>query len=112
MDDGDDLPMEYTITHPVDPQEAALREGVVPKNIAWLSEDNTARGRLTDCETGLDSLTDAGIGEWPWFYDTVKNAIEFGKEPPVYATEALLTCAVIDAAMQSFTTGARVTPLL
>ena len=95
-----------------DPQEAALREGVIPKNIAWLSEDNAARGRLIDGETGLDSLTDAGIGEWPWFYDTVKNAIEFDKEPPVYAAEALLTCAVIDAAMQSFTSGARVTPLL
>ena len=91
-----------------DPQEAALRSGIVPNNIAWLSEESAARGRLIDGATGLDSLTDAGIGEWPWFYHAVKNTIEFAHEPPVLASEALLTCQVIDAALRSASTGMRV----
>lgn len=90
-----------------DPQEAALRQGIIPNNIAWLSEDNAARGRLIDGDTGLDSLTDAGIGEWPWFYHAVKNAIEFNQPAPVLASEALVTCAVIDAALISAQTGSR-----
>lgn len=90
-----------------DPQEAALRQGLVPTNIAWLSEDNNARGRLIDGDTGLDSLTDAGIGEWPWFYHAVKNTIEFNQTAPVLASEALVTCAVIDAAIMSAQTGAK-----
>ncbi|MGL4766908.1 MAG: Gfo/Idh/MocA family oxidoreductase [Formosimonas sp.] len=91
-----------------DPQEAALREGLIPDTIAWLSEDLHARGRLIDGATGLDSFTDVGIGEWPRFYHGVRNCIESNQPAPVLPHEAALTCAIIDAALRSHTTGARI----
>ena len=91
-----------------DPQEAELRQGIIPSECAWVSEIEAARGHLIDGATGQVSRTAAGIGQWPTFYTQVKSAIEGKATPPVLATEALLTCKVIDAAQKSARSGQRV----
>jgi predicted dehydrogenase len=91
-----------------DPQEALLRQGRIPQAIDWVREDEAARGRLIDGATQAVRLTDAGVGCWPYFYAQVKRAIECDEPVPVFASEALLTCEIIDAALLSAERGARV----
>lgn len=91
-----------------DPQEAALRSGKIPSSIKWLNESDEARGILIDGASGSASKTPVGSGQWPWFYQTVKKAIEDNKAPPTLAAEALITCAIIDAAQLSAKTGKRI----
>lgn len=90
-----------------DPQEAELRKGIIPTEDAWMSEDEGARGYLIDAQ-GQVSRTEAGVGQWPVFYKQVRAAIEVKSPAPVLATEARLTCAVIDAARESAQKGAKV----
>ncbi|AXF85457.1 scyllo-inositol 2-dehydrogenase (NADP(+)) [Ephemeroptericola cinctiostellae] len=91
-----------------DPQETELRKGIIPNEHAWVSEIEAARGHLIDGVTGQVSRTAAGIGQWPIFYTQVKSAIEGKTIAPVLATQALLTCKVIDAAQKSAHSGQRV----
>ena len=91
-----------------DPQEAELRQGVIPKDTAWVREIDAARGHLIDGATGQVSRTAAGIGQWPVFYTQVKAAIEGDAAAPVLASQALLTCRIIDSAQQSARSGQRV----
>ena len=91
-----------------DPQEAELRKGIIPREKAWVSEIDAARGHLIDGSTGQVSRTTAGIGQWPVFYTQVKSAIEDSTTAPVLASQALLTCQVIDAAQKSAHSGQRV----
>lgn len=91
-----------------DPQEAALRSGVSPNIIGWLTESDEARGILIDGGTALSVRTEAGVGEWPFFYDAVRKAIEFNQAPPILVTELLMTCAIIDAARVSAQTNQRI----
>lgn len=81
-----------------DPQEAGLRLGAKPNKIRWLAEADEARGLLIDGDTALISRTEAGVGEWPFFYDAVRKTIELNQVPPILAKELLVTCAIIDAA--------------
>ena len=91
-----------------DPQEAQLRQGLIPQRDSWVSESDDARGHLIDGVTGEVKRTAAGIGQWPVFYKQVKAAIEGTADAPVLADQAMLTCKIIDAAQESARSGQRV----
>lgn len=91
-----------------DPQEDQLRQGVIPTKQHWLQENEHYRGRLIHGNSDQVSRTGAGVGNWPFFYEQVKKAIEEGETPPVLANEALITCDIIDAALESASNGERI----
>lgn len=90
-----------------DPQEAELRRGTIPSRTDWIAESPDARGRLIS-GAGEVSLTSAGVGEWTRFYDGVMATLTHNAQPPVVATDARLTCAIIDACIRSSTSGQRI----
>lgn len=87
-----------------DPQEAELRHGTVPNCIDWITESPDARGRLIS-DTGEVRLTAAGVGEWTRFYSGVMATLAHNAPPPVAASDARLTCTIIDAAISSAVSG-------
>jgi scyllo-inositol 2-dehydrogenase (NADP+) len=91
-----------------DPQEAPLRAGEIPTKIDWQTESEAARGRLLDGVSQAETRTQAGVGQWPYFYAQVARAISGNGEPPVLASEAVVTCEVIDAALASHQRGMKV----
>jgi scyllo-inositol 2-dehydrogenase (NADP+) len=96
------------VTHGLDPQEAALREGRRPGDgTAWGVEPESAWGTLgaEDSVRPVPSLP----GDYPAFYAAVASALRDGTAPPVTALEAAATLEVIEAARRSAATGQAVT---
>ncbi|MEE4542160.1 Gfo/Idh/MocA family oxidoreductase [Streptomyces sp. V4-01] len=96
------------VTHGLDPQEAALREGRRPGDgTAWGVEPESAWGTLGAEESvrPVPSLP----GDYPAFYAAVASALREGTAPPVTALEAAATLEVIEAARRSAATGQAVT---
>lgn len=92
------------VTYGLDPQEAALREGLRPgEGAAWGAEPESAWGTAgTDENTkSVPSLP----GDYPAFYAAVETALREGTPPPVTALEAASTIEVIEAAGESARTG-------
>ncbi|MFG1805921.1 Gfo/Idh/MocA family oxidoreductase [Streptomyces sp. NPDC049040] len=92
------------VTYGLDPQEAALREGLRPvEGAAWGEEPESAWGTAGTDENvrPVPSLP----GDYPAFYAAVGTALREGTPPPVTALEAAATIEVIEAAGESARTG-------
>jgi predicted dehydrogenase len=92
------------VTHGLDPQEAALREGLRPgEGAAWGAEPESAWGTVGTDEPGrpVPSLP----GDYPAFYAAVEAALRGGTAPPVTALEAAAALEVLEAARRSAATG-------
>ncbi len=97
------------VTYGLDPQEAALREGLRPGEGAdWGAEPESAWGTLgTD---GSVRPVPSLPGDYPAFYAAVAAALRDGTPPPVTALEAAATLEVIEAARRSAHEGRVVEP--
>ncbi|MCX3061448.1 Gfo/Idh/MocA family oxidoreductase [Streptomyces beihaiensis] len=100
------------VKYGLDPQEAALREGVRPVvGEPWGVEDESLWGRLG---SGESPLTGGGTpyptldGDYPAFYAAVAAALREGAPDPVPATEAAAALDVLEAARRSARDGAAV----
>ncbi|QKV94748.1 Gfo/Idh/MocA family oxidoreductase [Streptomyces sp. NA02950] len=91
----------------LDPQEAALREGLrpgTPDTGPWGVEPESGWGRLG---AGESPLTGGGIpvptlpGDYPAYYAGVAAALRDGTRPPVTAAEAAAALHVLEAARLS-----------
>ncbi|WUH93380.1 Gfo/Idh/MocA family oxidoreductase [Streptomyces sp. NBC_00433] len=92
------------VTYGLDPQEAALREGLRPgEGAAWGTEPESAWGTAGTDENvrPVPSLP----GDYPAFYAAVETSLREGTPPPVTALEAAAAIEVIEAARESARTG-------
>lgn len=97
------------VKYGLDPQEAALREGLRPtESGAWGAEPESAWGRLG---AGESPLTGGGRpvptvrGDYPAYYAAIATALREGTPPPVTAAEAAAALRVLEAARVSATEG-------
>ncbi|NUS10874.1 MAG: Gfo/Idh/MocA family oxidoreductase [Streptomyces sp.] len=92
------------VTYGLDPQEAALREGLRPgEGTGWGAEPESAWGTAGTDENArpVPSMP----GDYPAFYAGVEAALRGGTPPPVTAWEAAAAIEVIEAARESALTG-------
>ncbi|MFJ6717824.1 Gfo/Idh/MocA family oxidoreductase [Streptomyces sp. NPDC091259] len=103
------------VKYGLDPQEAALREGLRPgadDGRAWGVEPEHLWGRLG---AGESPLTGGGTpvptvpGDYPAYYAAVADALREGGPAPVTAREAAHCLAVLEAARRSSDEGVTVT---
>ncbi|RII19704.1 putative oxidoreductase YdgJ [Streptomyces sp. YIM 130001] len=100
------------VKYGLDPQEAALREGLRPGASAWGEEPEALWGRLG---AGESPLTGGGTpvrtlpGDYPAYYAAIAAALLEGTANPVPALEAAATLDVLEAARRSATEGVLVT---
>ncbi|WP_344030302.1 Gfo/Idh/MocA family oxidoreductase [Streptomyces luteireticuli] len=96
------------VKYGLDPQEAALREGLRPGEGPWGTEPQPAWGRLG---AGESPLTGGGEpvptlpGDYPAYYAAIARALRDGGQPPVTAAEAAATLRVLEAAKRSAAEG-------
>ncbi|MFJ3834008.1 Gfo/Idh/MocA family oxidoreductase [Streptomyces sp. NPDC090054] len=101
------------VKYGLDPQEAALREGLRPgdESRPWGEEPEHLWGRLG---SGESPLTGGGLpvrtaaGDYPAYYAAVAAALRSGGPAPVTAHEAARCLAVLEAARRSSTEGVAV----
>ncbi|MCX5198383.1 Gfo/Idh/MocA family oxidoreductase [Streptomyces sp. NBC_00249] len=102
------------VKYGLDPQEAALREGLRPggdEDTLWGEEPPHLWGRLG---SGESPLTGGGIpvptehGDYPAYYAAVAAALRTGGPAPVTAHEAAHCLAVLEAALRSSRDGVAV----
>jgi predicted dehydrogenase len=99
------------VKYGLDPQEAALREGLRPAP-GWGSEPESLWGRVG---AGESPLTGGGTpvrtlpGDYPAYYAGVAAALRDGTAPPVTAYEAAAALDVLEAARVSAREGRAVT---
>jgi predicted dehydrogenase len=87
------------VKYGLDVQEDALREGRLPSEPGWGSEDSGRWGLI-----GVDGETRAvqtEPGAYQRFYEGVVAALREGTSPPVEPEEAMEALAVLDAAQDS-----------
>ncbi|MET7367981.1 Gfo/Idh/MocA family oxidoreductase [Streptomyces sp. NPDC005566] len=103
------------VKHGLDPQEAALRDGVRPSaGEPWGEEPEELWGRLG---AGESPLTGGGKpvrtlpGDYPAYYAAVAAALRGTGENPVTALQAAATLDVLEAARRSAREGVSVTLL-
>ncbi|MGA5133314.1 Gfo/Idh/MocA family protein [Streptomyces olivoreticuli] len=94
------------VKYGLDPQEAALREGLRPTDdrTAWGVEPESAWGRIGAGEsprTGGGEPVPTLPGDYPAYYAAVAQALRTGGKPPVTAREAAATLRVLEAARVS-----------
>lgn len=99
------------VKYGLDPQEAALREGLRPGDegrTAWGAEPESAWGRLG---AGESPLTGGGEpvpslpGDYPAYYPAIARALRTGGAPVVTAVEAAAALRVLEAARASAVEG-------
>ncbi|QMV23282.1 oxidoreductase [Streptomyces sp. SCUT-3] len=92
------------VKHGLDPQEAALREGLRPSPGArWGAEPEAAWGVLgTDGDAEPVPTAD---GDWPAYYRAVAAALRTGSPAPVAPHEAVAALRVLEAARRSAAEG-------
>ncbi|MEU3406792.1 Gfo/Idh/MocA family oxidoreductase [Streptomyces sp. NPDC006670] len=102
------------VKYGLDPQEAALREGLRPGGTggpAWGEEPEHLWGRLGSGESPLTGGGDpvpTVPGDYPAFYAAVAEALRTGGPAPVTADEAAHCLAVLEAARVSSREGVAV----
>ncbi|MEU4078549.1 oxidoreductase [Streptomyces venezuelae] len=102
------------VKYGLDPQEAALREGLrpVPGGTAWGTEPAELWGRLGAGEsplTGGGTPVESLPGDYPAYYAAVAAALRGTGENPVTAHEAAAALDVLEAARRSAREGVTVT---
>ncbi|MFF3512198.1 Gfo/Idh/MocA family oxidoreductase [Streptomyces sp. NPDC002573] len=98
------------VKHGLDPQEAALREGLRP-GADWGREPETLWGRVGAGEsplTGGGSPVPTLPGDYPAYYAAVAAALREGGPNPVTAHEAAAALDVLEAARRSAREGVAV----
>ncbi|MFG2096663.1 Gfo/Idh/MocA family oxidoreductase [Streptomyces sp. NPDC048612] len=98
------------VKHGLDPQEAALREGLRPgtEGVAWGVEPESRHGRLgagSSPQTGGGEPVPTLPGDYPAYYAAIARALHEGGRPPVTATEAAAALRVLEAARLSAAEG-------
>ncbi|MEU3991304.1 Gfo/Idh/MocA family oxidoreductase [Streptomyces platensis] len=98
------------VKHGLDPQEAALREGLRPgtEGTEWGVEPESCRGRLgagSSPQTGGGEPVPTLPGDYPAYYAAIARALREGGRPPVTATEAAAALRVLEAAKRSAAEG-------
>ncbi|MEU9354069.1 Gfo/Idh/MocA family oxidoreductase [Streptomyces griseoloalbus] len=94
------------VKHGLDPQEAALRDGLRPgtATAGWGTEPEELWGRVGSGEspvTGGGSPVPTLPGDYPAYYAAVANALLSGGPNPVTALEAAAALDVLEAARRS-----------
>lgn len=84
----------------LDPQEAALKQGLFPRDAAWEKETVPTAGfvRNTDCE---ESEYPSERGNYPYFYKNLAQAIRKGEELLVKPEEAHYVIKLLELAKVS-----------
>jgi scyllo-inositol 2-dehydrogenase (NADP+) len=98
------------IKYGIDPQEIALRDGLMPTPEAqdWGLDLNPGTVTIMEGEAGVRAYE--GIrGDWRKFYAGIVNAITTGAPAPVPAREALEVVRLIELGYQSHAEGRRIT---
>ncbi|MDW6062436.1 Gfo/Idh/MocA family oxidoreductase [Streptomyces sp. FXJ1.4098] len=99
------------VKYGLDPQEAALREGLRPGTdggAPWGAEPEAAWGRLG---AGESPLSGGGVpvptlpGDYPAYYRAIATALRDGGAPPVTAAEGAAALRVLEAARTSAAEG-------
>ncbi|AWN27418.1 Gfo/Idh/MocA family oxidoreductase [Streptomyces sp. NEAU-S7GS2] len=98
------------VKHGLDPQEAALREGLRPgtEGVEWGVEPESRWGRLgagSSPQTGGGEPVPTLPGDYPAYYAAIARALREGGRPPVTATEAAAALRVLEAAKLSAAEG-------
>lgn len=83
----------------LDVQEETLRQDVLPDSDNWGAEPEDRWGMLHSDE--FTGIVQSEAGNYMAFYDSVYDAIVYGKEPVVKPEEILRTTRVIDLAFES-----------
>lgn len=96
--------------HGLDPQEAALREGLRPgtEGVEWGVEPKSGWGRLgagSSPRFGGGEPVPTLPGDYPEYYAAIARALREGGRPPVTATEAAAVLRVLEAAKLSAAEG-------
>ncbi len=94
------------VKYGLDPQEAALREGLRPGagSSGWGVEPESLWGRLGAGEspqTGGGDPVPTLPGDYPAYYAAIEASLRTGAEPPVTAREAAAALRVLEAARLS-----------
>ncbi|MCM2575870.1 Gfo/Idh/MocA family protein [Streptomyces meridianus] len=101
------------VKYGLDPQEAALREGLRPGSAPdWGVEDDSLWGRLGAGESPLSGGGEpvpSLPGDYPAYYAAVAAALRDSTPPPVSAFEAAAALDVLEAARRSASDGGTVT---
>ena len=87
----------------IDPQEEALKQGVMPGGNSWGAEPEHQWGLLN---TDLNGLHHKGRietipGNYKLFYDNVFEALRLGGEPEVKPVQAVTVIEILEACMES-----------
>ncbi|GHF36628.1 oxidoreductase [Streptomyces mashuensis] len=97
------------VKYGLDPQEAALREGLRPDGPhPWGEEPPGSWGRLGSGEsplTGGGEPVPTVPGDYPAYYAAIAHSLRTGARPPVTAEEAAEALAVLEAARLSAAEG-------
>ena len=83
-----------------DPQEALLKQGVLPTTYDWGKEASSQWGKITDTQ-GDESFVPTASGTYMDYYQSVYQTIREGVAPMVLVEEALDTVAVIELALKA-----------
>jgi len=83
-----------------DPQEALLKQGVLPIGDDWGKEPAAQWGKLTTAE-GSESFVPTLSGTYMDYYSSVYDHIRNGKAPAIAPEEALNTIRIIELALES-----------
>ncbi len=96
----------------MDPQEAALREGQLPKQTTWGNEASELWGKITSCLSPPESPTTITTrpGNYGEFYTALANSLKNNSAVPVHINGVLQTMAIIDVARLSTSRGRLVRP--
>jgi scyllo-inositol 2-dehydrogenase (NADP+) len=92
----------------LDPQEDQLKAGMLPTEHSFGIEPAEQWGTLVHGDSGQREVVTAERGRWLSFYESVRRAIELDDPLPVGADAALEITEIIEAAMQSSSTGRRI----
>jgi len=93
--------------HGLDPQEARLRDGIMPLEKDWGKENAVDWGLLQGTDTEgkpFQRITETVSGNYGGFYHGVYEAITKAAPPPVKAETAVLQLQIIEAALRSANT--------
>ena len=87
----------------IDPQEAALKAGLLPNTPNWGTEEKESYGRLNTQIHGLhmQGTVETIPGNYSFYYQNIYEAIREEKPLVVKPEESMLGIRIIEAAMQS-----------
>lgn len=91
-----------------DPQEAQIRGGVKPGSPGWGRDTNPLL--LTIGEEGSRTELTSPDGDWPAYYAAMRDAVLGTREAPVTSPQATTLMAVLEAGIESATSGRVVRP--